>query len=313
MTRRFIRLVPTLLIALAATGAAWTLYQRYLSVPWTRDGQVRANVVGVAPRISGPVIEIAVTDNQIVRKDDLLFVIDPADYQARVEIARSDVLNAEANVKQKEQDFERQSNLFQRKVNPLADFQTAQNSVSMAKAQLANAKATLDLAHLNLGYTRITAPVSGLVTNMNISPGAYVSAGQRLTALVDSTSYWIAAYFKETQLPAIHVGQKATVNLLGYGSTPLKGVVRSVGWGIYLQDGSSEAAGLLPAVNQTVDWVRLPQRFPVRIQVEPNPAVPLRIGQTVSVTMVDEPALKQPLAGGTVISHSPPLMIRSPR
>ena len=286
MKRRLVGVGVTLTVVALAALAGWQLYVRYLTVPWTRDAQVRANVVGIAPRVAGPVIEVAVHDNEPVRRGDLLFVIDPADYQARVDMARAQLLDAQANETQREQDLGRQTDLYRRKVNPVAEFQTAQNALANARAQVANAQANLSLAQLNLSYTRIVAPVGGVVTNMNVSPGAYVQAGQRLTALVDGGSYWVAAYFKETQLPAIHVGQQARVNLIGHDGPPLVGTVRSIGWGIYLPDGSSDAGVGLPAVNQTVDWVRLPQRFPVRIEVEGVPLVPLRIGQTASVSMV---------------------------
>lgn len=286
MLRRIVNVALTLVIVGMAGLAAWSLYQRYLAVPWPRDCQVRANVIGIAPRIAGPVIQVAVRDNQEVRKDDLLFVIDPADYQARIDVVQAEVLNAQSVLKQREQDFERQKTLYERKVNTIADLENSQAALAVAQAQVASATANLRLAQLNLGYTKITAPVDGLVTNMNISPGAYVSAGERLTALVDSNSYWVAAYFKETQLPAIKVSQRARVTVLGHAQHPLDGVVDSVGWSIHLEDGSGGASQLLPTVNQTVDWVRLPQRFPVRIRVVGHSDLPLRIGQTVSVTMV---------------------------
>ncbi|MBV9488137.1 MAG: HlyD family secretion protein [Verrucomicrobia bacterium] len=286
MTRRLFNIALTLAVVGIAGFAAWTLYQRYIATPWTRDCQVRANVVGIAPRISGPIIRVAVKDNQEVKRGDLLFEIDPADYQAQVNVARGQLLNAEANLKQRQQDMARQTDLYERKVNTLQDYQNAQDALAAADAQVTSAKANLDLAQLNLGYTRITAPVDGFVTNMNISPGTYVSAGKQLTALVDTGSFWIAAYFKETQLPSIKVGQKARITIMGDQKHPLEGEVRSVGWGIFVQDGSPDPSGLLPAISQTVDWVRLPQRFPVRIQLGPNPGVPLRIGQTASVVML---------------------------
>jgi multidrug resistance efflux pump len=124
---------------------------------------------------------------------------------------------------------------------------------------------------------------------MNTSEGTYVTAGQQLMALVDTNSFWIAGYFKETQLPHIQVGQKAIITMIGYEAHPFQGIVRSIGWGIYVQDGSgSDSTGLLPLINQTIDWVRLPQRFPVRIHVLGRTPVPLRIGQTVSVAMTPE-------------------------
>ena len=95
------------------------------------------------------------------------------------------------------------------------DFQNAQDNFSAAQAQLVSAKANLELARLNLSYTKVFAPVSGYVTNMNTSEGTYVTAGKQLMALVDGSSFWIAAYFKETQLPHIQIGQKANLSRHG--------------------------------------------------------------------------------------------------
>jgi multidrug resistance efflux pump len=121
---------------------------------------------------------------------------------------------------------------------------------------------------------------------MNTSAATYVTAGNQLLALVDTNSFWVAGYFKETQLPHIEVGQKTNLTFMGYPNQPFEGVVRSVGWGVYVQDGSGNAStGLLPSISQTIDWVRLPQRFAVRIRVVGRPPVPLRIGQTVYVAM----------------------------
>ena len=167
MKARLFSYVITLIIVGLALWAAVSLYLRYIEHPWTRDGQVRANIVGIPPRVSGPIIHVAVHDNQQLRKGDLLF--------------------------------------------------------------------------------------------------------------------------KETQLPDIQVGQKAIVTVMGDENQPFQGVVRSVGWGVFVQDGSGgTSTALLPSVSQTIDWVRLPQRFPVRIQVLENSPVPLRIGQTVSVAIAPE-------------------------
>jgi multidrug resistance efflux pump len=278
-------LTTVIIIGLAA-WAAVSLYSRYLENPWTRDGQVRANIVGIAPRVSGPIIRVAARDNQQVKKGDMLFEIDPSDFQAQVDIAAGQVQNAQAALTQQEQNLQRQTQLYRTRVNALQDFQNAQDSFAAAQAQLASAKANLELAKLNLGYTKVFAPVDGYVTNMNTSPGTYVTAGVQLMALVDTNSYWVAGYFKETQLPHIKLGQKAVITMMGYENQPFQGVVRSLGWGVYVQDGSgSTSTALLPAISPTIDWVRLPQRFAVRIQVLGETPVPLRIGQTVSVAM----------------------------
>jgi multidrug resistance efflux pump len=289
MKARLVHYLITLAVIALAGWAAFSLYHQYIQNPWTRDGQVRANIVGIAPRVSGPIIRVAVRDNQQVKKGDSLFEIDPTDFQAQVDVATGQVLNAEANLKQRQQDLDRQTDLYKKHVTAEQDFQNAQDAFLAAQAQETSAKANLELAKLNLAYTKVFAPVDGYVTNMNTSEGTYVTAGKQLIALVDTGSFWIAAYFKETQLPHIQVGQKANITLMGYGQDPFEGVVRSVGWGIYVQDGSgNDTTGLLPSVNQTIDWVRLPQRFPVRIQVSGTSPVQLRIGQTVSVAMSPE-------------------------
>jgi multidrug resistance efflux pump len=289
MKARLLHYLITLVLVALAAWAAVSLYQQYIQNPWTRDCQVRANVVGIAPRVSGPIVQVAVHDNQEVQKGDLLFEIDPTDFQAQVDVADGQVQNDEATLKQQQQNLDRQTNLYKNHVTAQQDFQNAQDSFAAAQAQLISAKANLELAKLNLAYTKVFAPVDGYVTNMNTSEGTYVIAGKQLIALVDTGSFWIAAYFKETQLPHISLGQKANLTIMGYNNQPFQGIVRSVGWGIYVQDGSgSDTTGLLPSINQTVDWVRLPQRFPVRIQVLGKPPVPLRIGQTVSAAMTRE-------------------------
>jgi multidrug resistance efflux pump len=303
MKAKLIKSFVTVALLGLAIWAAVSLYHRYLQNPWTRDGQVRANVVGIAPRVSGPIIRVGVRDNQSVHQGDVLFEIDPADFQARVDVAAGQVQTAEANLTQQTQNLQRQTELYRTRVNALQDLQNAQDSFLAAQAQLASAKANLELAKLNLSYTKVVAPVEGYVTNMNTSPGTYVTAGNQLMALVDTSSFWIAGYFKETQLPHIQVGQKARITLMGQGGQPFQAVVRSVGWGIFVADGAgSTSTALLPAVDQTIDWVRLPQRFPVRLQVAGPTPMALRIGQTVSVAIlpVFEPvdAPKQPSLAG---------------
>lgn len=276
----------TLAVAAVAGWIIWTEYQRYTDDPWTRDGQVRANVVGIAPRVPGPIIRIAVIDNQQVKRGDLLFEIDPADYQAALDQAKAQVLAAEATLTQRKQDLDRQTELFQRKVNPLKDYQDAQDNCDTAEANLAAAKANLVTAQLRLSYTKIYATVNGEVTNLNVSEGAYASTGEQILALVDRDSYWIAAYFKETQLRHIATGDTAIISLMGNEDQPFTGRVRSVGWGIFVTDGSAgQGTALLPSVSPTIDWVRLPQRFPVRIQVANSGRTELRMGQTASVTI----------------------------
>ena len=272
-------------VAVAVT-CAWLLYRKYITDPWTRDCQVRANIVGIAPRVAGPITKIPVHDNQEVKAGDLLFEIDPADYKTALASAKASVANLEANLTQKQQDLDRETDLFERHVDSKQQFQNAQNAYAEAQAQLNAARANLQQAELNLSYTKVYAPVDGYLTNVNTSPGAYVHVGDQLLALVDSSSFWVAAYFKETQLVSIRPGRTVKMTLMGYHDEPFAGTIESVAWGIFVQDGSGgTSTGLLAAVNQTVDWVRLPQRYPVRIKIIGKPPVPLRIGQTVTVAI----------------------------
>ncbi|HEY5705411.1 MAG TPA: HlyD family secretion protein [Terrimicrobiaceae bacterium] len=270
------------MVALAVV-ATIILYWRYSTKPWTRDAQVRANVVGIAPRVAGPIIQIPIKDNQVVKKGDLLFEIDPSTFQATVDNAQAKLKQAQASEIQAKQELARQTSLYETKTNDLRDVQNAQDSYAEAVANTAAAQANLETAKLNLEYTKVFAPVDGYLTNVNTSAGTYVNEGEQLLALVDSSSFWIAAYFKETQLRSIRDGATARITLMGHDFEPFEGEVVSVAWGIFLQDGST--VDLLPTVSQTIDWVRLPNRFPVRIHVTGTPPVPLRIGQTASVSI----------------------------
>ena len=276
----------TAIVILLAAVAAFGMYERYTTKPWTRDGQVRANVVGIACRVSGPIVQFPVRDNQPVKKGDLLFEVDPSTYQATVDQCAAKLQQAQAAQIQAEQELQRQTVLYQTKVTDLRDLQDAQDSLAAATANVAAAAADLELARLNLSYTKIVAPVDGYLTNVNTSPGTYVYAGQQLLALVDISSFWIAAYFKETQLQHVKEGGKAKITFIGRENQPFEGVVDSTAWGIFDENGST--VELLPKVGQTVDWVRLPNRFPVRVRVTGQTPIPLRIGQTVSISMLGE-------------------------
>ncbi len=271
-----------------AIALALAFYARYLTKPWTRDAQVRANIVGVACRVDGPVISIPLKDNQYVKKGDLLFEIDPTTYQTALDNANAQKQEATAALTQATQELERQNQLYATQVNDLRDLQNAQDTFASAKAALAAAQANVESAELSLSYTKIFAPVNGYITNLNTSPGTYVYAGQQLIALVDTDSFWVAANFKETQLSHIAEGHVARISLMGHAGTPFEGIVESVGWAIYLTDGAT--VELLPQISQTVDWIRLPQRFPVRIRVTGTPPVPLRLGLTASVAVSPAPA-----------------------
>jgi multidrug resistance efflux pump len=155
-----------------------------------------------------------------------------------------------------------------------------------AKADVEAAQAAVRNAELNLEFATVVSPVDGYLTNINTSPGTYVAAGQQLLALVDTATFWVAAYFKETQINHVQPGDRVRITLMGHAGQPFEGTVASTAWGIFVQDGSTSGDQMLPDVPQTVDWVRLPNRFPVRVDLTEKSPVPLRIGQTASVAIV---------------------------
>jgi multidrug resistance efflux pump len=276
----------TLGVVALALVAALLMYERYLTKPWTRDAYVRANVVGVAPRVAGPIVQIPVKDNQAVKKGDLLFQIDPRTFQATLDQAKGQLAQAQAKLVDLEANAKRAVDLLAKNVISREQYDDQVQAFEAAKANVEAAQAAVENAKLNLGFTTVVSPVDGYLTNVNTSPGTYVAAGEQLLALVDTSTFWVAAYFKETQISHVQPGDKVRITLMGHTGEPFDGEVLSTAWGIFVQDGSTAGNQMLPDVQQTVDWVRLPNRFPVRVQVTGQPPVPLRIGQTASVAVV---------------------------
>lgn len=286
--KSLLKVCVTLGVVAVAIGLGLLVWRDYLIYPWTRDGQVRAYVVGIAARVDGPMVEVAVKDNQWVDRGDLLFEIDPTDYEQRVASAQAAINSATVAAENLAREVERRRGLVAQNLISLEEFQTIETQYAEAVAAIAVDEAELELAQLNLSYTKVYATVDGYVTNLQVAEGTYVTTGQPLVALVDASSFWIWGYFKETDLKGIKPGDRAMVRFMGHYSEPLEGRVESIGWGIYQEDGS-EGENLLPYVRPTVDWVRLAQRFPVRVELVDAPEdIPLRIGMTASVMVLPE-------------------------
>ncbi len=150
-------------------------------------------------------------------------------------------------------------------------------------ARLREARAQLETAELNLGFTEMRASVDGMVSNLNIRLGSQAVANQPFMALIDQNSFRIDAYFRETMIADFKPGDPALITLMSNDDQPLRGHVDSIGWGISSDDGST-GQNLLPVVNPTFQWIRLAQRLPVRVQIDDIPdGIELRVGQTASV------------------------------
>lgn len=277
------RYALTLCAVAAATLLAFMMWKHYAQTPWTRDGRVRADVVQIAPDVSGPVIRMAVRDNQWVNRGDVLYAIDPhwltlavASAQAEVESRRHEMVMR--------QDAARRRAQIKAAISS-EDLQQTGSAANVAVANYHGALAALELAELNLSHATVRAPVSGYITHLRLRPGDYATAGETKVAIVDAHSFWVVGYFEETKLRHIRVGDTAHIVLMGYDPV-IAGHVESIGHGI--GDNNDETGGLgLPDVEPTFSWVRLAQRVPVRIHIDALPkGIELVAGLSASVEVV---------------------------
>ena len=275
----------TLAVAAVAVWLGCDAYRRHLSAPWTRDGQVQADVVLVAPRVSGPVLHVAVVDNQAVKAGDLLFTLDPSTYQAALREAEAALDVARAREAEQAAVTDRLNALerIERQAVTAENRQKAQAALAGARAARQQAEAEVEPARLRLGFTEVRASVDGYVTNVSLQPGAQAVADTPLFALIDAASFRVTGFFRETLIRRIAVGSRAEVTLMAYPDRPLSGVVESLDWGISRSNGTP-GEDLLPDVQPTFDWIRLAQRVPVNIRLSDVPDdVILRVGLTASV------------------------------
>jgi len=278
--RNLVGFVATAVIFIVAILLGRVLWVHYMDEPWTRDARVRAEIVNVAPDVSGAVVELPVKDNQLVKKGDLLMQIDPSHYQIAVEQAQAAVAARKAELQMRRDDARRRADMDSLVVSKESQ-ENAAHTASAAEAAYQQALAALDAARLNLARTRVVSPVDGYVTNLNVFRGDYATAGAAKLAIVDSPSFWVYGYFEETKLPHVHVGDKAEVRLMSGGT--LQGHVESVSRGIYDRD-NPQSRELLADVNPTFNWVRLAQRVPVRVKIDTVPdGVMLAAGLTCTV------------------------------
>ncbi|MGY6029596.1 efflux RND transporter periplasmic adaptor subunit [Phytobacter sp. AG2a] len=277
------RYALTLSAVALASFIAFIMWQHYAQTPWTRDGRVRADVVQIAPDVSGPVQEVAVKDNQWVERGDILYSIDPHWLKLAVLTAQADV-DAKRHEMQARQDAARRRAQIKGMISS-EDLQQTGSAANVAAANYQGALAALQLAQLNLAHATVRAPVAGYVTHLRLRPGDYATAGVTKVAIVDASSFWVVGYFEETKLRHIRIGNRARIALMGFEPV-ITGHVESIGHGI--GDDNDETGGLgLPDVNPTFSWVRLAQRVPVRIHIDKLPeGVELVAGLSASVAVV---------------------------
>ena len=281
--RRAIRVGVTSALLLGAAVAALVIWNHYVTGAWTRDGQVLADVVNIAPEVAGRITHLNVVDNQQVHRGDVLYEIDPVDYQIALATAQANVNSKLADLKLKQTEATRRADLTTLSTSK-EELQTYISSAEEAAAAYASALAALSQAHVNLDRSRVLSPVNGYVTNLLLREGDYATTGTRNISVLDSDSIWVAGYFEETKLSNIHVGDPAVIALLGY-RTPVRGHVDSIAHGISTPNTDPGALGLA-SVSPVFTWVRLAQRIPVRIHIDQIPSdIHLAAGMTATVTV----------------------------
>lgn len=303
------------------------LYWEYRKLfPSTDNAYIGANIVQVAPQITGPIQKIYVNNFDEVKKGQALFDIDPATFKvaldratSNLEIAKQsiyaqkkEILSEKAQVQQKESELilaeqtnRRIQELVKRKQLAAVEGDKATRDVKVAKAaslaaseqlhetieklgdpdlednaEVGAAEAEVARAKLNLDYTHITSPTDGYIVNLTGREGTMVQSGVALFSIVDSHQWWVDANFKETELERIRPGQLAEIVVDIYPDHVFHGYVQNI------SPGSGAAFSIFPAENATGNWVKVTQRFSVRIYItDPDLAYPLRIGASSNVTI----------------------------
>ena len=284
--KRMMTLFLTLAVLATAAWFGYKKYEHYINNPWTRDGQVRSQVIQITPRVNGMVTAIHVKDNQFIHKGELLFEIDPSTYELKVKQARSRLKRAVEASRGYKTEYERLKSIYSKDKGAVSQKDLIRSEVNYFKslADIDNAQESLHAAELNLAFTKVKAPVDGWVSNINFQIGSQATANRALLALVDKKSFWVFGFFREDVIKDVKEGDEAIVTLMAYPQRPLKGKVESIAWGIAPRDGNP-GSNLLPSIQPVFQWIRLAQRIPVRIELDkPLPkGVVLRVGMSATV------------------------------
>ena len=271
----------TIILFFIVSGILWLsllIYGHYYSS--TDNAYINAHVVQIAPRITGKITELYVSNNQSIEKGAPLFAIDSEPFELAVNSAYAELILRMADLDNARNTKERVLSLVKKKFlssqegdNAIAYYKTSSAKVEQAKASLAQSK-------LNLKYTQVIAPVSGKIANLTLRSGDIVSLNQPLFVIISNEEFWVDANFKETEMAAIKPGLKATIFSDMYPKHPFLGIVESI------SGGTGSVFSLLPPQNATGNWVKVTQRVPVRVRILNNdPNFPLRIGTSAKVTI----------------------------
>ena len=291
--RKFLFALLALSIAVVGGGgwAYWELFgSRYVS---TDNAYTATEVAIVTAEIDGPVAEVRVVDSQKVKRGDILVVIDNTDTrlalrQAEADLARAQaqIASARANLGRSGIDLKRREALIGSGSVSGDELTQVKNAASNARAAMdgalaaeALAKARVEKTKVDLGRTVIRAPVDGVIARRQVQLGQRVQPSIPLLSVVPMQEMYVNANFKEVQLNDVRPGQKVELVCDLYGD---KVVFHGVVDGFH--GGTGAAFSLIPAQNATGNWIKVVQRLPVRVRLDPAEleAHPLRVGLSMT-------------------------------
>ncbi|HVP85849.1 MAG TPA: efflux RND transporter periplasmic adaptor subunit [Rhizomicrobium sp.] len=277
-----VRLFAGLALTIAALGGGYYAYDTlYLSKHATTDNAyVGADVAQVTPLVSGPVRQVLVDDTRHVKRGDVLVRLDDTDF--KIALARSDaaLAAARANLLKAKIDLARRQSLAASGSVSGDELTTAQNAYATAAANLRAAEAANRQAQVDIERTVLRAPVDGVVSERQVQVGQRVQAGTPLMVVVPLQAAYVDANFKEVQLAHVHPGQSVKLTSDLYGDS-----VVYTGRVVGFSGGTGAAFAVVPAQNATGNWIKVVQRLPVRIALDPKQlaAHPLRVGLSMNV------------------------------
>ena len=271
-----------LVLPTAAGGYLYWDYSRHFQS--TDDAFIAARAFSMAPKVSGYITAVPVTDNQHVAAGDMIAHIDDRDYRVALDQAKAQLAHDQALLEQAQKNLGRYQFLVQH--NAIAQQQADDQGflVTQNESMVALDRAKVDAAQLDLSHATITAAEPGRVVSLTAAVGQFVQAGTALTMFVPD-EIWVTANFKETQLDAMRPGQPVALAIDAYPDRAIGGHLASV------QPGSGTAFSLLPAQNATGNYVKIVQRVPVKIVIDAPPVdIALGPGMSVVPTVRIDPA-----------------------
>lgn len=282
LTTKISRYAITLILVVIAVIVIFRAWVFYTESPWTRDAKFTADVVAIAPDVSGLITDVRVHDNQLVKKDQVLFVVDQPRYQQALNEAEADVAYYQALVSEKRREASRRNQLGVSAMSREA-IEQSNNDYQTSEHQLAKAVATRDTAKLDLDRTVVKAPADGWVTNLNVYRGEFITRGSTAVALVQQHTFYVLAYMEETKLDGVRPGYRVEITPLG-SNRVLHGWVDSIAAGVTNSSSTLDAKGMA-TIDSNLEWVRLAQRVPVRIHLDAQQGNLYPSGTTATVVV----------------------------